>query len=143
MNRIVSQANAAFRKTPIGFSALAQTQRNNKRTVIDASDVDMGRAIELSLMLSLDTEQGVMIRPLPYSEIQHDTMAALNLVMQELGLYTFPTQELVYWLRSEIDDDPDYEPHTAIEICCISEYAKENQEQQTTAVENKEEKKEE
>lgn len=118
MNRIVSQANAAFRKTPIGFAALAQTQRNNKRTVIDASDVDMGRAIELSLMLSLDTEQGVMIRPLPYSEIQHDTMATLNLVMQELGLYTFPTQELVDWLRSEIDDDPDYEPHTAIEICC-------------------------
>jgi hypothetical protein len=41
----------------------------------------------------------------------------LNLVMQVLGLYTFPTLELCEWLSSQIDDNPELEPHSALEIC--------------------------
>ncbi|MBQ9646113.1 MAG: hypothetical protein IJV24_07135 [Prevotella sp.] len=118
MNRLISQTNAAFRNAPIDMVAMARTQRNNKRTAINRADVDFGRTVELTQMLTEDTDLGMMVRPLPYAEIAGDTVATLNVVMQALGLYTFPTQELVDWLRSEIDDDPDYEPHTAIEICC-------------------------
>jgi hypothetical protein len=37
--------------------------------------------------------------------------------MQAMGLYTFPTLELCNWINSQIDDNPEYEPHSAIEIC--------------------------
>lgn len=57
------------------------------------------------------------IYPIPYSLIENDTLDTLNFVMQALGLYTFPTLELCEWLSSQIDDNPELEPHTAIEIC--------------------------
>lgn len=57
------------------------------------------------------------IYPIPYSFIKDDTLDTLNTVMQALGLYTFPTLELCEWLSSQIDDNPEFEPHTAIEIC--------------------------
>ena len=34
-----------------------------------------------------------------------------------MGLYTFPTLELCNWINSQIDDNPELEPHSAIEIC--------------------------
>ena len=57
------------------------------------------------------------IYPIPYFFIKNDTLDTLNLVMQSLGLYTFPTIELCEWLNSQIDDNPELEPHSAIEIC--------------------------
>jgi len=57
------------------------------------------------------------IYPVPYSFIKDDTLDTLNLVMQVLGLYTFPTLELCEWLSSQIDDNPELEPHSALEIC--------------------------
>ena len=57
------------------------------------------------------------IYPIPYSLIENDTLDTLNFVMQALGLYTFPTLELCEWLSSQIDDNPELEPHSAIEIC--------------------------
>lgn len=57
------------------------------------------------------------IYPIPYSLIENDTLDTLNYVMQALGLYTFPTLELCEWLSSQIDDNPELEPHSAIEIC--------------------------
>lgn len=110
--------NETFRRQPIDIKAMKHTQRNNKRTVIDPDRVSFSRMTELTRMMIEDTELGMMIRPLPYAEIASDTPDTLNMVMQALGLYTFPTQELVDWLHSEIDDDPEMEPHTAIEICC-------------------------
>ena len=57
------------------------------------------------------------IYPIPFSFIKGDTLDTLNIVMQVLGLYTFPTLELCEWLSSQIDDNPEFEPHTALEIC--------------------------
>jgi len=57
------------------------------------------------------------IYPIPFSFIKDDNLDTLNIVMQALGLYTFPTYELCEWLESQIDDNPEYEPHSAIEIC--------------------------
>ncbi|MBP3212696.1 MAG: hypothetical protein J6M41_09070 [Prevotella sp.] len=110
--------NKAFCRQPIDIEAMKQTQRNNKRTVIDPDRVDFGRMAELTTKLATGTALGTIIRPLPFAEIAGDTPDTLNMVMQVLGLYTFPTQELVDWLHAEIDDDPELEPHTAIEICC-------------------------
>lgn len=118
MNNGIRTMNKAFCSQPIDIEAMKQTQRNNKRTVISPDRVDFTRMTELTRMMTEDTELGMMIRPLPYAEIAGDTPDTLNMVMQALGLYTFPTQELVDWLHSEIDDDPELEPHTAIEICC-------------------------
>lgn len=118
MNRQIEMINQAFRQSPIDIEAMAQTQRNNKRTVIDPDKVDFGRMMELTKMLTEDTPLGIIIHPVPFAEIETDTDATLNMVMQALGLYTFPTQELVDWLHAEIDDDPELEPHSAIEICC-------------------------
>lgn len=119
MNNQISLMNEAFRRQPIDMEAMAMAQRNNKRTVIDPDYLDMARVMELTKMISHDDENlGQIIMPISYSEIENDTPATLNFVMQALGLYTFPTKELTEWLRSEIDDDPDYEPHEAIEICC-------------------------
>lgn len=110
--------NEAFCRQPIDIEAMKQTQLGSKRTVIHTDRVDFSRMTELTRMITEDTEQGMMIRPLPFAEIAGDTPDTLNIVMQALGLYTFPTQELVDWLHAEIDDDPDLNPHTAIEICC-------------------------
>ena len=111
--------NEAFRRQPVDSRMIEALQRNNKRTVIDPDRLDMERARELTRMISRDDEDlGCVITPVPFREIENDTEATLNMVMQALGLYTFPTTELTDWLRQEIDDDPDYEPHEAIEICC-------------------------
>jgi len=118
MNNDIRTMNEAFCRQPIDIEAMKHTQRNNKRTVIDPDRVSFSRMMELTRMMTEDTGLGMMIRPLPYAEIAGDTLDTLNMVMQALGLYTFPTQELVDWLHSEIDDDPEMEPHTAIEICC-------------------------
>jgi hypothetical protein len=118
MNNDIRTMNEAFCRQPIDIEAMKQTQRNNKRTVIDPDRVSFSRMTELTRMMTEDTELGMMIRPLPYAEIAGDTPDTLNMVMQALGLYTFPTTELTDWLRSQIDDDPELEPHEAIEICC-------------------------
>jgi len=122
MNQMYKQMNAMLGR---GFGkdaqiqALMAAQKNNKRTFIDQSRFDMERAMELTRMLAEDDENlGRIIHPLPYAEIKNDTEATLNIVMQALGLYTFPTKELTDWLHNEIDDDPELEPHSAIEICC-------------------------
>ena len=100
------------------MQALMAEQRNNKRTVIDPDRVDLKRGTEIISRLAVkDDVLGTIIRPIPYAEIQDDTEATLNMVMQAVGLYTFPTQELVDFLHGEIDDDPELEPHSAIEIC--------------------------
>lgn len=117
MNSAIRQMNEAFCRQPIDMAMVERLQRNNKRTVIDPDRLDMARAMELSRRLTEDTDLGMMIHPLPYAEIADDTEATLNFVMQALGLYTFPTQELIDFLHSEIDDDPELEPHSTIEIC--------------------------
>ena len=99
------------------MQSLIAAQQTNKRTIIDPDRINLSRAMELTQMLTEDTDLGTIIHPLPYAEIENDTEATLNMVMQTLGLYTFPTVELTDWLHTEIDDDPELEPHTAIEIC--------------------------
>jgi hypothetical protein len=122
MNQMYKQMNAMLGRgcgKEAQIQALMAAQKNNKRTFIDQSRFDMERAMELTRMLAKDDENlGRIIHPLPYAEIENDTEATLNIVMQALGLYTFPTKELTDWLHNEIDDDPELEPHSAIEICC-------------------------
>jgi hypothetical protein len=119
MNSNIAAMNESFRRQPVDMEMMERMQRNNKRTVIDPDRLDMARAMELTRMISHDDENlGLVITPVPFREIENDTEATLNTVMHALGLYTFPTTELTDWLRSEIDDDPEYEPHEAIEICC-------------------------
>lgn len=83
-------------------------------TVIEPELVNYDRAKEIIESL---IGPGGRIYPIPYSYIKNDTLDTLNLVMQAMGLYTFPTLELCEWLESQIDDSPEYEPHSAIEIC--------------------------
>lgn len=94
-----------------------QFTRNEKGqtcSVIEPEFVDYARALEI--VESLKGSDG-RIYPIPYMYIKDDTLDTLNYVMQALGLYTFPTFELCEWLESQIDDNPEYEPHSAIEIC--------------------------
>lgn len=81
---------------------------------IELQNVNLLRAKEI--VENLISSDG-RIYPVPYSFIKDDTLDTLNLVMQALGLYTFPTLELCDWLQGQIDDDPELEPHSAIEIC--------------------------
>jgi len=83
-------------------------------SIIEPELVNHDRALEITN--SLIGSDG-RIYPVPHSYIKDDTLDTLNLVMQALGLYTFPTLELCEWLESQIDDNPEYEPHSAIEIC--------------------------
>lgn len=83
-------------------------------TYIDPSLVDHDRAqLLVNELMGMDGR----IYPIPYSHIKNDTLDTLNVIMQALGLYTFPTIELCEWLSSQIDDNPEFEPHSAIEIC--------------------------
>lgn len=83
-------------------------------TIIEPELVNHDRAKEIvNSLMGLDG----YIYPIPYSHIKDDTLDTLNLVMQAMGLYTFPTIELCEWLNKQIDDNPCYEPHPAIEIC--------------------------
>lgn len=81
---------------------------------IEPEKVNLERAKEI--VRALCDGQG-RILPVPFSFIKNDTDDTLNTVMQALGLYTFPTMELCEWLHEQIDDNPEYEPHSAIEIC--------------------------
>lgn len=83
-------------------------------TIIEPELVNHDRAQEI--IESLMGSDGC-IYPIPYSHIKNDTLDTLNLVMQAMGLYTFPTLELCNWINSQIDDNPELEPHSAIEIC--------------------------
>lgn len=83
-------------------------------TYIDPSLVDHDRAqVLVNELMGMDGR----IYPIPYSHIKNDTLDTLNVIMQALGLYTFPTIELCEWLSSQIDDNPELEPHSAVEIC--------------------------
>lgn len=83
-------------------------------TIIEPELVNYNRAKEIiKSLIGLDGR----IYPIPYSHIKNDTLDTLNLVMQAMGIYTFPTIELCEWLSSQIDDNPELEPHPAIEIC--------------------------
>lgn len=117
MNKDIQKMNLEFRQQSIDIEAIKNNLRGSKHTVIDPDRVDFGRMTELTRKITEDTGMGMMIRPIPYAEIAGDTPDTLNMLMQATGLYTFPTQELVDWLHDEIDDDPELEPHTAIEIC--------------------------
>lgn len=91
-----------------------RNEKGQACSVIEPELVDHVRALEIvKSLIGLDG----CIYPIPYSHIQNDTLDTLNLVMQAFGLYTFPTLELCEWLGSQIDDNPEYEPHSAIEIC--------------------------
>ena len=81
---------------------------------LEPSLINLERAKEIAIQL---LGAGDRIYPIPYSFIKNDTLDTLNLVMQAMGLYTFPTLELCEWLQSQIDDNPEYEPHSALEIC--------------------------
>lgn len=91
------------------------TKKNGLSAIeIEPQYVNLDRAKEIAN--SLFGSDG-RIYPVPYSFIKDDTLDTLNVVMQALGLYTFPTIELCDWLHEQIDDNPEYEPHSAIEIC--------------------------
>lgn len=83
-------------------------------SVIEKELVNLERAKEIAKALC---DSSGRIYPVPFSFIKKDTLDTLNMVMQAMGLYTFPTLELCEWLNSQIDDDPELEPHSAIEIC--------------------------
>jgi len=81
---------------------------------LEPDKVDISRARDIiNDLIGSDNR----IYPIPFSFIKDDSLDTLNLVMQAVGLYTFPTLELCEWLSSQIDDDPELEPHSAIEIC--------------------------
>lgn len=89
-------------------------QKGLAASEIERDLIDFKRVAEI--VRSIVGEDG-KIYPIPYSLIENDTLDTLNFVMQALGLYTFPTLELCEWLSSQIDDNPELEPHSAIEIC--------------------------
>ena len=93
---------------------LGRNEKGQAISIIEPQFVNYARAKEIvDALVGCDGR----IYPISYSFIKDDTLDTLNLVMQALGLYTFPIIELCEWLESQIDDDPEYEPHSAIEIC--------------------------
>ena len=91
---------------------------SNKRgnSYISSENVNPFRIIELAKEMISD---GNIIHPVPYERIKDFTFDEINLFLRQTALYTFPTTELVEWLRSEIDDGGEFAPD-AIEICCGS-----------------------
>lgn len=88
----------------------------NPAIEIEMDKVDKLRVLDI--IHSLVDVQG-KIYPIPLSFIKDDNEDTLNVVMQALGLYTFPTLELTEWLEEQIDEYTEgYEP--AIEICAGS-----------------------
>lgn len=83
---------------------------------ISADNVNPFRIVELAKEMISD---GNIIHPVPYERIRDFTFDEINLFLMQTALYTFPTTELVEWLRSEIDDGGEFAPD-AIEICCGS-----------------------
>ena len=84
------------------------------RTEIKTENVDPNTILAITKMI---TDDNGYIKPVPYDAVKDAGKDNLNIVMQTLGLYTFPLCELVEFLRGEIDDDnPDFAPD-AIEIC--------------------------
>ena len=80
---------------------------------IDMSDV-------LRIMNMVRDEESGLIKPVPYDDVKDAGMENLNMAMQVMSLYTFPTVEVIDFLREEIDDgDPELAPD-AIEICAGS-----------------------
>lgn len=57
------------------------------------------------------------VHSIPYEELSEFSYDEIQVVLLTYGLYTFPTTELVDWLRTQVDDDPGYYPD-AIEIGC-------------------------
>lgn len=87
-------------------------------SVINADNIDMNEALEI-ISLIQDKETG-LIRPISYNDAKNASFDTLNVVLQALALYTFPTTELIDFLKNEIDDgNPDFAPD-AIEICAGS-----------------------
>lgn len=86
------------------------------RRVISAENVNPLKIAELTREMVSD---GGIIHPVPYERIKDFTLDEINLFLMQTALYTFPTTELVEWLRSEIDDGGEFAPD-AIEICCGS-----------------------
>lgn len=89
-------------------------QKGLAASEIERDLIDFKRVVEIVGSIVGEDKK---IYPIPYSLIENDTLDTLNYVMQTLGLYTFPTLELCEWLSSQIDDNPELEPHSAIEIC--------------------------
>lgn len=87
-------------------------------TVIDPSKIDM--SVVLSVMNMVQDKESGLIVPIPYDDIKNVGAENLNLAMQALALYTFPTTEVIEFLKNEIDDgDEEFAPD-AIEICAGS-----------------------
>ena len=88
------------------------------RTELKMDDIDMSVVLDLSARL-IDKSTGFIV-PISYSEIKCVDKSTLNMVMQMLALYTFPTKEVIEFLKNEVDDgDPELAPD-AIEICAGS-----------------------
>lgn len=84
------------------------------RTEITSDELDPVLMTEVMKMI---TDENGLVKPVPYDSVKDVGKGNLNIIMQTMGLYTFPTAEVVEFLRGEIDDgDPDYAPD-AIEIC--------------------------
>lgn len=85
-------------------------------STLDAESIDMSVVLDLIKIVS----DGELVKPVPYADVKDVGHSNLNLVMQMMALYTFPTVELIDFLRNEIDDgDPEFAPD-AIEICAGS-----------------------
>lgn len=84
------------------------------RSILSADNINPFKIRELTKEMVSD---GNIIHPVPYERIKNFTSDEINLFLMQTALYTFPTIELVEWLRSEIDDGGEFAPD-AIEICC-------------------------
>lgn len=88
-------------------------ETNNMNTFeIKLDNVQINSCLELMDRMIDDNE---VIHPIPSSEALKYGIDNLNYIMYSMGLYTFPTIELIDWLKEQITDDPDLYPD-AIEI---------------------------
>jgi len=94
---------------------LIRQLNGSPKTNVNKANLNKAAEIELKLIEVRDSDY--IINPLPFDYINQFDKDTINLVMQSIGLYTFPTCELIDWLKNQIDDDPGLEPHSAIEIC--------------------------
>lgn len=90
--------------------------KENQKIYFTADDVDIS---EVAALMQQITGDDGLIHPVTYDEVKDAAPMDIQMVLHLMGLYTFPTQEVIDWLRNEVDDDPDLYPD-AIEICAGS-----------------------
>lgn len=110
--RTVEELRESFIQGPITYENIDK-HFGNAVTHINQNDVDI---FAVEALIGMIYRNGI-IQPVRYEDVKDFGYSNILIAMYSTGLYTFPTMEVIEFLKNEIDDnDPDFSPD-AIEIC--------------------------